>query len=158
MLLFNSLLRIKAFFMKNHSQHKFEIFLKGKLEEIDHLSLSVEQFSKKMGINDFVKNQLNLILEELYTNTANYGFQGIKDGQVSISLILLDGQIEITYQDNGIAFNPLEMDDPDLLLNLDERAVGGLGVFFVKAMTDQVSYARDGDLNVLTMHKTLLNK
>ena len=144
--------------MNNCSKNNFQILLKGTLEEIDYLSLAIERFCEEVGLDSLVKNQVNLILEELYTNTANYGFKDIPDGQVTITLSVLGDQLEITYQDNGIAFNPLEMDDPDLMLSLDDRAIGGLGVFFVKAMTDQVAYARIGEFNYLTMQKSLLNK
>ncbi len=144
--------------MNNLSKNNFHILLKGALEEIDYLSLAIERFCEEVGLDALVKNQVNLILEELYTNTANYGFKGIPSGQVTITLSLLGDKLEITYQDNGIAFNPLEMDDPDLLLSLDDRVIGGLGVFFVKTMTDKVTYARVGEFNYLTMQKSLLNK
>ena len=144
--------------MNNRPTNNFQILLKGSLEEIDYLSTEIERFCEEVGLEDLVKNQVNLILEELYTNTANYGFKDIPEGRVSITLSVLGDQLEITYQDNGIAFNPLEIDDPDLLLSLEDRAIGGLGVFFVKAMTDKVTYARVGEFNYLTMQKSLLNK
>jgi anti-sigma regulatory factor (Ser/Thr protein kinase) len=50
------------------------------------------------------------------------------------------------------------MEDPDLMLSLDDRAIGGLGVFFVKALTDHVEYHRVGEFNQLKMNKSLLPK
>ena len=138
----------------NHSQkNTLEILLKGGLAEIDHLASVLNRFFDDAGIDLLVKNQVNLILEELYTNTANYGFQGIINGQVTITLSVIDGQLEMVYQDNGIAFNPLDIEDPDLLLGIDDRPIGGLGVFFVKAMTDQVEYSRVGEFNRIKMQK-----
>ena len=101
---------------------------------------------------------MNLILEELYTNTANYGFEGIDDGQVKISLSVIDHQLEICFEDNGIAFNPLDISDPDLMLSLDDRPIGGLGVFFVKTLTEHVEYHRVGNFNQIKMIKSLLPK
>ena len=121
------------------------------MSELDH-------FFDYAGTDVLVKNQVNLILEELYTNTANYGFQGITNGHVTITLSLIDDQLQMVYQDNGIAFNPLEIADPDLLLSIDDRPIGGLGVFFVKAMTDKVEYFRVGEFNQLKMQKSLLTK
>ena len=118
----------------------------------------IDNFFDDHGVDVLVKNQVNLILEELYTNTANYGFQGITDGKVTITLSVIDNQLEITYIDNGIAFNPLEIDAPDLMMTIENRAIGGLGIFFVKAMTDHVDYSRVGECNQLKMQKSLLFK
>ena len=144
--------------MNDHSKNTLQILLRGNLEEINHLALAIEQFCEGAGLDDLIKNQVNLILEELYTNTANYGFQGITNGEVTITLSVIDDQLLTTYQDNGFAFDPLEMEDPDLMLSLDARAIGGLGVFFVKALTDHVEYHRVGEFNQLKMNKSLLPK
>ncbi len=141
--------------MNNSSKNTLEIILKGRLEEIHHLATALDLFCNDAGLDDLIKNQVNLILEELYTNTANYGFQGITNGQVSITLSVIDGQLDIIYQDNGIEFNPLEMEAPDLQLSIDDRPIGGLGVYFVKALTDQIEYSRVGEFNLLKMQKSL---
>jgi serine/threonine-protein kinase RsbW len=141
--------------MNNSSKNTLEIILKGRLEEINHLATALDLFCNEAGLDDLIKNQVNLILEELYTNTANYGFQGITNGQVSITLSVIDGQLDIIYQDNGIEFNPLEMEAPDLQLSIDDRPIGGLGVYFVKALTDQIEYSRVGEFNLLKMQKSL---
>ena len=141
--------------MNNSQKNSIEIILNGHLDEIAHLASALDRFCDDAIMSDLVKNQINLVLEELYTNTVNYGLVGISNGQVIINLLALNNQLEIRYQDNGIAFNPLEMADPDLMLSLDDRPIGGLGVFFVKAMTDNVTYSRVGGWNQLLMHKSL---
>lgn len=141
----------------NESQHKNskEIILDGRSDEIAKLAFELDRFCVDAKISDLVKNQVNLVLEELYTNSSNYGLVGNTHGQVVINLIAHNDQLEIRYQDNGIAFNPLEMAEPDLMLSLEERPIGGLGVFFVKAMTDDATYFREENCNVLVMHKFL---
>jgi anti-sigma regulatory factor (Ser/Thr protein kinase) len=141
--------------MNTSQKNSIEIILNGHLDEIAHLASALDRFCDDAIMSDLVKNQINLVLEELYTNTVNYGLVGISNGQVIINLLALNNQLEIRYQDNGIAFNPLEMADPDLMLSLDDRPIGGLGVFFVKAMTDNVTYSRVGGWNQLLMHKSL---
>jgi anti-sigma regulatory factor (Ser/Thr protein kinase) len=141
--------------MNNSQNNSIEIILNGRLDEIANLASELDRFCNDAIVSDLVKNQINLVLEELYTNTANYGLVGISNGQVIINLLALNNQLEIRYKDNGIAFNPLEMADPDLMLSLDDRPIGGLGVFFVKAMTDDVTYSRVGGWNQLLMHKSL---
>jgi serine/threonine-protein kinase RsbW len=139
--------------MNNSQKNSIEIKLMGHLDEIANLAVALDGFCVDAKISDLVKNQVNLVLEELYTNTANYGLVGITHGQVVINLMALNNKLEIRYQDNGVAFNPLEMVDPDLMLSVDDRPIGGLGVFFVKAMTDDVNYSRVGEWNQLLMHK-----
>jgi len=131
----------------------FQFILRGNLDEIDHLVNKLDQFSQESGIDVATKNQVNLILEELFTNSVNYGFKDIQDAQVNIQISLSDGKLEIVYQDNGIAYNPLEIEDPEFMLSVEDMPIGGLGVFFVKAMTDEVQYKRDGRLNILEMLK-----
>ena len=141
--------------MNTSQKNSIEIILNGHLDEIAHLASALDRFCDDAVMSDLVKNQINLVLEELYTNTVNYGLVGISNGQVIINLLALNNQLEIRYKDNGIAFNPLEIADPDLMLSLDDRPIGGLGVFFVKAMTDNVTYSRVGGWNQLLMHKSL---
>jgi anti-sigma regulatory factor (Ser/Thr protein kinase) len=141
--------------MKFQSEKIFNITLNGALDEINDLSSAIDQFSSNAGLPEIIKNQVNLILEELYTNTVNYGFNEIDDGIVSIQLEIKNNVLEMVYQDNGLFFNPLEKEAPELLLSIDDRPIGGLGVFFVKALTDKVEYERDGHFNRLKMFKNL---
>jgi serine/threonine-protein kinase RsbW len=141
--------------MNSKSNDTVEIFLGGTLEELNQLGLALDLFCSKNGLDDLTKNQINLILEELYTNTANYGFKEVENGRVTIKLSIIDGQLEIFYQDNGVAFNPLAKDNPDTLLNLDDRAIGGLGVFLVKTLTNHLTYSRVDQYNQILMKKTL---
>ena len=65
-----------------------------------------------------------------------------KDGDTKLILEILD---------NGIPFDPLSLSEPDLTAHLSDRKVGGLGVFLIREMTDDVQYRRRGDANVLTL-------
>jgi serine/threonine-protein kinase RsbW len=142
--------------MNDLANKVLQINLTGAGEEIAHLASELEQFCERESLGDLVKNQVNLVLEELYTNASSYGFEGIENGQVKITLAVINHQLEICFEDNGIAFDPLEISDPDLMLSLDDRPIGGLGVFFVKTLTDHVEYQRVGDFNQIKMMKRLL--
>ncbi len=135
-------------------QAKFEIVLNNGLAGIEQLASALDHFFNQQGLGEQLKNQVNLVLEELYTNSVNYGFEGISDGYVAIDLSNKGSHLEIVYRDNGIAYNPLQTEDPQLLLSVEERPIGGLGVFFVKTMTDHVEYSRCGELNIVRMIKS----
>lgn len=136
-------------------QTNFKIILTNGLAGIEQLTLALDHFFNQQGLDEQVKNQVNLVLEELYTNSVNYGFAGISNGYVEIELLNKGSHLEMVYRDNGVAYNPLQTEDPELLLSIEDRPIGGLGVFFVKAMTDHVEYMRDGGLNVIKMIKNL---
>ena len=85
--------------------------------------------------------RLNLILEELFTNTVNHGHGGDCDFLIWISLTAHESDVVITYLDQGRAFNPLAMSKALLDVPLDERIIGGLGVHLTTELTTASHYA-----------------
>jgi serine/threonine-protein kinase RsbW len=149
--------------MRDPLQNHYKISLNGTLGEIVDLASELHKAAQQLGFSAQTESQLNLILEELYTNSVHYGFSPAVSAvaktsaipKVTIALELQALQLQITYRDNGVAFNPLNADAPDLCLSLDERPIGGLGIFFVKTLTDHVEYSHDGEFNQISMRKNL---
>ena len=70
----------------------------------------------------------------------------------SVKLTRDDGELTMSYSDAGKPFNPLtDAQDPDISAAIEDRSVGGLGIFMVKKMSKSVEYVREGDTNVLTV-------
>ena len=144
-------------------QNQYKISLNGTLGEIVDLASELRKAAQQLDFSAQTDSQLNLLLEELYTNSVNYGFppgasvvsKTSAIPKITIELVLQVQQLQITYRDNGVAFNPLNADAPDLSLSLDERPIGGLGIFFVKTLTDHVEYSHDGEFNQISMRKNL---
>ena len=100
--------------------------------------------------------QIDIAIDELYSNIANYGYDG-ENGRVLVRLEteIRPRAVTISFIDEGRPFNPLEREDPDVSLSARERKIGGLGIFMVKKSMDDVRYEyRDGK-NILTIRKTL---
>ena len=100
--------------------------------------------------------QIDIAIDELYSNIANYGCDE-NSGEVTVLLETeTDSRtVTITFVDNGRPFDPLSRPDPDVTLKARERKIGGLGIYMVKKSMDDVRYAyRDGK-NILTIRKTL---
>ena len=133
----------------------FRINLNGQLDEIVDLVSELHKAVELFCLLPETESQLNLILEELYTNSVNYGFTNILHPKVKIELLIDHDKLIVIYRDNGQAFNPLELRDPDLTLNIEDRAIGGLGIFFVKSLTDHAEYLYDGNFNQIRMTKYL---
>jgi anti-sigma regulatory factor (Ser/Thr protein kinase) len=97
-----------------------------------------------------------LALEEVFMNVVMHGTQGDRTPRVEVSLTLIDGGVTLMVEDDGPPFDPLSLPAPDLMASLEERPVGGLGVFLVRQIMDSVRYQRRGARNRLQMTKRLV--
>jgi serine/threonine-protein kinase RsbW len=97
--------------------------------------------------------QLALVIEELVVNAINYGGQAEGQGWAEVRVEPAEGGVTVLIEDNGRAFDPFSVAEPDTDLDLDSRAVGGLGVHFVREMTDSYRYERAGEVNRVTLVK-----
>ena len=98
--------------------------------------------------------QLQIAVEEIYVNIASYAYQS-SEGTATIQITINKEPIQaiITFMDNGLPFNPLLMEAPDTTLSAENRPEGGLGIFMVKNIMDDIKYMYEGEKNILTMCK-----
>lgn len=129
------------------------------LEALAPLAEAVEGFLEREQLPPKLGFQLNLVLDELLTNTINYGFA--KDSRPPAErhievLLRREGQdLVLVLEDDAAAFNPLDAPAPDLDKSLEERRIGGLGIHLVRNIMDLLHYERDGRMNRLTLRKHL---
>ena len=100
------------------------------------------------------KTQLDIAVDELFTNIASYAYGGAT-GEAVIEMEFPEGFAEITFRDWGTPYNPLARPDPDVTLSAEEREIGGLGIYMVKKSMDAVSYRYEDGQNVLTIRRKL---
>lgn len=116
----------------------------------------VESFGKSQAWPVNVLAQVRLVLEEVVVNVMSYGSLGQAAPKLEIHLTQQGTQLDMTVSDNGVAFDPLQLAQPDLDASLEEREVGGLGIYLISQLMDSVSYQRDGAWNRLLMRKSLV--
>ena len=134
------------------NQNSASFRLKGRIDEIGHLELILEELSSLWGLDDKIKFKLNLVLEELITNIIFHGFENNKeDNYILLDLGLSENEIEICIKDNAKEFNPLLMESEPAIKPIEEQEIGGLGIHLVKNMTVNMNYNRNNDLNQLTL-------
>jgi len=129
--------------------------------EIEAISSNLEQvfaFLKpelaKCGFTDKIVNEIGIAVEEIFMNIAKYAYpEG--SGSVEITISASD-KVIISFEDTGIAFDPMQIPDPNLEMPPEAREVGGLGFHLVKKIMDTVTYARVGGNNLLVITKKLL--
>lgn len=100
------------------------------------------------------QRQIELAVEEIFVNIANYAYgNAVGSAQLCCTLKKKPLGICITISDKGCEFNPLLHKETDLTLPIQERNIGGLGIFLVKKIVDEVTYERKENCNVLTLKK-----
>lgn len=133
-----------------------EIETEAKLENFETLLAQLEGLLTETGCPADMLYQINICFEEIFVNIASYAYvNGDGDGMARILIEIEEEpyKVYIKFRDTGIKYNPLEKDDPDTTLSAEERSIGGLGVFFVKNMMDEVLYEyKDGE-NILSIMK-----
>lgn len=98
---------------------------------------------------------LSLALEEAFVNVAHYAYENMPQGKAWVGLSFEGDQVSITLKDQGMAFDPLANEDPDITASAKDRKIGGLGIFMIKKSTDFCTYRREHGCNILTMNKTI---
>lgn len=95
-------------------------------------------------------------VEELFINIASYAYgEGEGTASLSFGFDKSDRLMTLVIKDNGVPFNPLERDEPDISLSAEEREIGGLGIFITKKTMDTVTYAYENGQNILTITKKI---
>lgn len=131
-----------------------QIETKASLENFETILAEVEGLLTETGCPMDMLYDLNISFEEIFVNIASYAYsQGDGDGMIRILMEIQENpyKVLIKFRDTGIPYNPLEKEDPNIDLPGEERPIGGLGIFFVKNMMDEVIYEYQNGENVLTI-------
>jgi len=128
-----------------------ELIIEAKVENIDEVLGFVSEHLDDCPFK--IQNQIEISVDELFSNIARYAYNPVTGG--AVVRIAVDDVVTIEFEDDGIAYNPLSKEDPDVTLPEEEREIGGLGIFMVKNMMDSVEYRREGHKNILTIKKSL---
>jgi serine/threonine-protein kinase RsbW len=124
--------------------------LPARLENLQSFMKPVLNCAKTEGFDQKRIQEIELALEETLANIFNYAYPGTP-GDVEINCKLETGRLIIEIIDSGIPFDITSLSDPDLTADIEERKIGGLGVFLVKKMMDEVRYRREKDRNILNL-------
>ena len=111
----------------------------------------IHKACKEWNINEELTNKLDMCGEEIFANIAFYAYPEGVNGTIETQLKLSNENLILEFKDSGIEYNPLERPDPDINLPPEERPIGGLGIFMTKKMTDDISYKRECNINILTL-------
>ena len=137
-------------------QPSIDIALASDLSALDEIARVIEKFGTAHALNQDLLSRLNLVLDELVTNSVSYALPALSAPELRLRLFIDQGSIVAQLEDNGEAYNPFEeAPEPDTSLGIEERPIGGLGVFFVKKLTDSSTYERIDGRNRITLKNNI---
>ena len=125
----------------------FSLVMRNDIQQIPTLAEWVEM----IGLPQELNMPINLALEEAVSNVMLYAYPG-KSGQVLVECDKSD-KLVFTITDSGVPFDPTQQEDPDVTQSAEDRPIGGLGIFLVRQIMDEVRYERKDDKNILTLVK-----
>jgi len=131
--------------------------LKNDLSEINRLANIVLKFGKHNNLDEEIVGDLRLVLDEIVTNIISYGYENNTDQQICICICYKDDEISVEVKDEGKPFNPIEAPGPDIEKPFEERETGGLGIYIVRKLMDELEYRSIEGKNILIMKKHLKN-
>ena len=133
-----------------------EITLEARIENLPALIEFVDGYLEEIACSMKAQMQIDVAVDEIFTNISSYAYTpSVGEATVEITKRDSESQVELTFIDYGVPYNPLEKADPDVTLSAEERQIGGLGIFMVKRTMDEMTYEYKDGKNILTIKKSL---
>lgn len=132
-----------------------ELILEAKTDNLPQVLEFVDGELERLNCPMKIQMQIDVAVEEIFVNISKYAYHP-KSGEATIQVEVEEEPLMIclTFIDEGVPYDPLAKNDPDVTLSAEERQIGGLGVFIVKKSMDDVSYEYKDGKNILKLkHK-----
>jgi len=135
---------------------EWTLTINSKLTELERVSQHLAEILKAESIAVENIEDTLLIVEEVLVNIIQHGYDNKEHQRIDLQVKISTGILRMVFEDWGKPFNPLrEIATPDLSIDDEQRASGGLGFYLVRELADQVDYLRQDNKNILTIRKNL---
>ena len=131
------------------------LVIDSQLPEIRRAAELVDEFKARHGLADEDANAIHVVLDEILSNSIRHGLAGAASHAIAVTLELSQGEILVEVEDDGVAYDPSQAPAPVLAGSLDERKGGGLGMEFVRGLTDSIEYRRSDGRNRLVLRRRI---
>ena len=132
-----------------------KIDVRNTLDAIGPATDAAESWLKQRQVTGDAANLVLLAIDELVTNCIKYGYDDSGEHVISIALSVEDQALKIQVIDDGHPFDPLTAPTPDLSLDIEDRQEGGLGIFLLRKLSDDIAYEHRDGANCVTITKRL---
>lgn len=131
------------------------IVLGNRIEELGRMIMFLEEIGQDLDLSVEVAFNIHLALEEAVTNVIMYAYTKEEEHDIELSVKGNDNELTFKIIDSGKEFDPTQQPEADVTLPLEERQIGGLGIFLIRRVMDKVEYNRADGKNILTLVKKL---
>jgi anti-sigma regulatory factor (Ser/Thr protein kinase) len=133
-----------------------ELTIAATVENIEVVTDFVNQQLEELDCPMKAQMQIDIAIDELFSNIAHYSYNP-EVGQATVRVEVVEDPlaVTITFIDNGVPYDPLAKEDPDLTLSAEERQIGGLGIYMVKKSMDEITYEYKDGQNILSIKKCI---
>ncbi|MDD3166810.1 MAG: ATP-binding protein [Bacteroidales bacterium] len=132
-----------------------QLTIRNAVDELNRVVVLLEQLEEECQLPAGSMLPINLVLEEALSNVIFYAYEAGSSQEIHIEIEYVAPRLKITIKDTGKAFDPIQKEDPNLHLPVEERPIGGLGIFLMRKIMDEISYVRLGKENILRMTKIM---
>jgi sigma-B regulation protein RsbU (phosphoserine phosphatase) len=148
-----TLIALRRRLADQRSRHHFS--LKAVLPNLPLLRGFIVEACRLMGVGEEGTQSLKLAADEACANLILHGYQDLEPGDIRLGIEHLADRVQVQIEDDGRVFHPDLANQPDLGAEVEAREPGGLGIFFIKQMVDELSYESSDGVNRLTLIKRL---
>lgn len=133
-----------------------ELTVEAKVENIDAVTDFVNAALEDYSCSMKAQTQIDVAIDELFGNIARYAYNP-EVGKATVQVEMEENTpvVTVTFRDQGMPYNPLNAQDPDVTLSAEEREIGGLGIYLVKKSMDEVLYEYQDGQNILRVRKKI---
>lgn len=135
---------------------KKELKLKNQVDELQRLNLFIEEICDELSLDMGLRLDLNLVLEEVVSNVIFYAYPEGIIADIDLRAEYDGKELTFVLSDQGKHFDPTAKEDPDPDVNPMDRDLGGMGIYIVKNIMNEVTYQRLEGRNLLTMRKEII--
>ncbi len=133
-----------------------ELIIDATTDNLNEVLEFVEKEMEVINASPKIHTQINIAVEEIFVNIAHYAYNPvIGRATVDVQIVEEPPSVTITFIDDGVPYDPLAKEDPDVTLSAEERQIGGLGIYMVKKSMDEVKYEYKDGHNILTIKRNL---
>jgi serine/threonine-protein kinase RsbW len=146
--------KASAFRGENMSK-QWELTVDGRCDNLATIADFVTKAAQASGLSEKATFEVQLAVDEACTNVIEHSYGGERQGKITLCCECADDDFVVTIRDNGQSFDPETIPPPDLTCSLAERPCGGLGLYFMRQLMDEVRFHFDAEGNKLTMVKKI---
>ena len=131
------------------------IVLNNDIQEVKQLNVFVSDVCATVHLDDDTATTVELAIEEAVANVMNYAYPLEWEGKIHVKAYASAGKLCFEISDSGIPFDPTTANEADVSLSVQQRSIGGLGIYLIRKYMDSMEYKRVEGRNILTLSKNL---